>query len=71
MEDQSEAQAMGILPRPRTSQPDYSVRNSMNFKGQGNPMGSGIGAGNVNAMLEKKYSYDMDIKQNILSRLNE
>ena len=72
--EDSETQNMGSIPRPRTSQPNTYVRASTHGKRPGDgshPRGSGIGAGDVNAMMEKKYSYDADIQNNILSRLNE
>lgn len=74
IEDNSETQNMGSIPRPRTSQPNTYVRTSTHIKRPGDgshPRGSGIGASDVNAIMEKKYSYDAEIQNNILSRLHE
>lgn len=66
-----------IQHRPRTSQPGGGYfRDLQNKNAPGDsshPLGSGIGAGNVNAMMERKYSYldNRDVQNEIYSKLNE
>ena len=51
--EDNEAMALGI--RPRTSQPNTYSRRAGDLS---HPLGSGVGAGNVNAMLGQKYHID-------------
>lgn len=63
-----------LLLRPRTSQPNNYVRDLSGSRRAGDsshPLGSGIGAGNVNAMLGKKYSFDKEVQNEIYNKLNE
>lgn len=59
--------------RPRTSQPNAYLRDisGQNRPGDSShPLGSGIGAGEVNAMMDKKYSLHTDIQNEIYNKLS-
>lgn len=48
--------------RPRTSQPNYfkdlTGKNKLGAGDSSHPLGSGLGAGEVNTLLNKKYTID-------------